>query len=193
MWLFSFMSWHETKVWLWYFDKRVNSNKKNTDWIQGYYFAALHWETLVEFLFNDGLLHLVKVTHFSYSLNLLYKWISQCDGSVNIQSYIFVSAVSLFCIFEAVFFGFANKLIWSYICVTWLLFHNYINIKTWVKNMEPWAKIKPEMQSTSLWLTDIVCIVFSVTACQSSVNIFSLQRDLLPKHIQAVEWLLQAG
>lgn len=34
----------------------------------------------------------MKVTHFSYSLNLLYK-LSHCDGFVNIQGYIFVSAM----------------------------------------------------------------------------------------------------
>lgn len=31
------------------------------------------------------------------------------DGSVNIQGYIFVSALFLSCIFKLIFFGFANK------------------------------------------------------------------------------------
>ena len=37
----------------------------------------------------------MRVTQFSYSLKLLYKLMSHCDGSVNIQDYIFVSAVFL--------------------------------------------------------------------------------------------------
>lgn len=37
----------------------------------------------------------MKVTHFSYVLKLLYKLMSHCDGSVNIQGHIFVSAMFL--------------------------------------------------------------------------------------------------
>lgn len=44
---------------------------------------------------------------FSYTFKLLYKL--SHNSSVNIQGYIFVSAVSLYCKCEAIFFGFPNK------------------------------------------------------------------------------------
>ena len=114
----------------------------------------------------------MKVTHFSYSLKMLYNLISHCDGSVNIQGNIFVSAVFLFSVY---FRQFSLGLpINSYVPLffSWLfLFITNSNLEVWAWKYDPWAKLILELQNTFLWLAHWVHSGF----CHS--RLVNLQRD----------------